>query len=151
MSYHNILRRLGQLSWEERSLLVETLVCLTIARSLVLALPFPYLAKRLGEHMAESGSADHIARQPFLTNLTWALGALSRRLPWRCLCLEQALAAQMVLRRRGMAHTLYLGARLSQGKMEAHAWVRCGRRLVTGDNGQDFPVVSCFAERGSQS
>jgi hypothetical protein len=149
MPCRKILRRLYRLSREHWSLLVETLVCLTMARLLVLVLPFPYLAKRLGEHMAESGSEDHVARQSFLTNLTWALGALSQGLPWRCLCLEQALAAKMVLCRRGIAHTLYLGARLSQGKLEAHAWVRCGRRMVTGDNGKAFPVVSCFAEPGS--
>ncbi len=132
-------------------MLVETLVSLTIARVLVLALPFPALAKRLGEHMAESGTADHPARQPFLTSLTWAVEALSRRLPWRSQCLEQALAAQMLLCRRKIPHTLYFGARLKEGRLEAHAWVRCGGRLVTGDIGEGFGVVSSFAERGLEA
>jgi hypothetical protein len=149
MSCRKPLNRLAQLSWDEWSLLVETLVGLTKARILVRVLPFPALATRLGEHMAETGTADHPSRQPFLASLTWSVGALSRRLPWRCQCLEQALAAQMLLRRRNIPHTLYLGARLQQGRLEAHAWVRCGGRLVTGETGETFPMVNCFAQRGA--
>jgi hypothetical protein len=149
MSCREFLRRLTQLSWAEWSLLGETLVSLTKARIMVRVLPFPTLAKRLGEHMAETGAADDPARQACLNSLTWAVGALSRRLPWRCQCLEQALAAQMLLRRRNIPHTLYLGARLQQGQLEAHAWVRCGECLVTGHTSEAFPVVSCFAQRGS--
>jgi hypothetical protein len=168
MSCRKLLKRLAQLSWSDWGLLGETLFCLTKARLLVRVLPFPALAKRLGEHMAETGAIDHPAREPFLTSLTWTVGALSRRLPWRCQCLEQALAAQMLLRRRNIPHeqalaaqmllrrrniphTLYLGARLEQGRLEAHAWVRCGVRLVTGDHGEAFPVVSCFAQWGSEA
>jgi hypothetical protein len=151
MSCRRLLKRLAQLSWSEWGLLGETLFCLTKARVLVRVLPFPALAKRLGEHMAETLKTDHPAQQPFLTSLTWTVGALSRRLPWRCQCLEQALAAMMLLRRRSIPHTLYLGARLQQGRLEAHAWVRCGGRLVTGDHGKVFPVVSCFAQWGSEA
>jgi hypothetical protein len=150
VSYRRLLKRLAQLSWSEWGLLGETLFCLTKARVLVRVLPFPALTKRLGEHMAETGAVDYPAREPFLTSLTWAVGALSRRLPWRCQCLEQALAAGMLLRHRNIPHTLYLGARLQQGRLEAHAWVRCGGRLVTGDHGEAFPVVSCFAQRGAE-
>jgi hypothetical protein len=151
MSCRRLRLRLPQLSQGEWSLLGETLVGLTKARILVRLLPFSALVTRLGEHMAETGAADHPARQPFLISLTWAVGALSRRLPWRCQCLEQALAAQIMLRRRNIPHTLYLGARLQQGRLEAHAWVRCGGRLVTGDTGENFPVVSSFAQWGSEA
>jgi hypothetical protein len=150
MSFPKLMKRLSQLSGDEWSLLCETLFGLTKARILVRILPFPALAKRLGEHMAETGEEDHLARQPFLASLTWAVGALSRRLPWRCQCLEQAMAAQMVLRRRNIPHTLYLGAHQREGKLEAHAWVRCGGRLVTGETNREYPVVSCFAQRGAR-
>lgn len=145
------LRRLARLTWREWGLLGETLVALAQARVLVRLLPFRVLAKRLGTHMAETTTADCPARQDWLSTVTWAVTALSRRLPWRCQCLEQALAAQTLLRRRNLPHTLYLGARLREGRLEAHAWVRCGGYLVTGHTGEEFPVVSCFAQEGSRA
>jgi hypothetical protein len=55
-----------------------------------------------------------------------------------------------MLRRRGAASTLYLGlAKDRETQLQAHAWLRCGERILTGQRGMaGFTVISTFAEDG---
>jgi hypothetical protein len=64
----------------------------------------------------------------------WAVEAAARRLPWRCVCIQQGLAVQRMLRTRGFDARLHYGARHSDacGKLEAHVWVTVGGEAVTG-------------------
>jgi hypothetical protein len=40
-------------------------------------------------------------------------------------CLEKSLALWWLLRQAGITSTVRIGARVSEGKLEAHAWVEC--------------------------
>lgn len=41
--------------------------------------------------------------------------------------------------------TLYLGCKPDEnGKIDAHAWLRCGEVYVTGGNGEGYAVVAYF-------
>jgi Transglutaminase-like superfamily len=58
------------------------------------------------------------------------------RLPWHPTCLRQALAAQRMLRRRGIPSRLHLGvADATAG--EAHAWVTVAGHPVVGQSGAE--------------
>jgi hypothetical protein len=49
-------------------------------------------------------------------------------------CLVRALAAQLLLARRGCSAHLRIGfARSAQGQLEGHAWLRCDGRVLIGD------------------
>jgi hypothetical protein len=138
-----------RLVWRHRRLLVEAQVALAAARLLIRFVPLRFYSGQLGVHMAESPAEEHeAARRTTLRGVAWAIGAISRRAPWRCLCLEQAVAAKMMLRLRRYPNTLYLGvAHSTEEKIEAHAWLRCGLFYVTGGAGRDrFAVVSTFAD-----
>jgi hypothetical protein len=52
-----------------------------------------------------------------------------------------------MLGRRNVQSTLYLGlAKDEKDQMVAHAWVRCGNKIVTGKAGMErFTVVACFS------
>jgi len=52
-------------------------------------------------------------------------------LPWHPTCLRQAIAAQRMLRRRGISSRLQLGLRRAT-RSEAHAWVTVHGRPVIG-------------------
>jgi hypothetical protein len=136
-----------RLSWADRFLFVEAMLRLFLARLLVVAFPFRILARRLGVHMRESASAHDASDDLLLHRVRWAIGAASRRAPWRCKCLEQGVAAKMMLRKRGVANTLYMGVARAGGAVEAHAWLRSGATYVTGGAGRErFSVVSTFAD-----
>jgi len=55
-----------------------------------------------------------------------------------------------MLRRRRLVSTLYLGvAKDENGSLSAHAWLRCGRRILTGDSGaEQFKIISSFGDAG---
>lgn len=77
--------------------------------------------------------------------VAWAVAASARRLPWKPVCLPQAVTAQWMLRRRGIQSTLYLGTDPAN-QYNAHAWVRAGSVIVTGgDDPGRYIVVSTFA------
>jgi hypothetical protein len=142
------MRRLVQfvrLSPPERALFVEAVAALAVAGLLLRLLRFSRLAPKLGRHMAESPAAQDRAMITTSLGVRWAVEAAARRLPWKPVCLPQAISAQWMLRRRGIASTLYLGVDPSAGYY-AHAWVRAGTVIVTGGPRQDhFAVVSSFA------
>ena len=148
-----VLRTARRLTSRDWGTVLEALAFLAFARLAVLMMRFPALATRLGTPMTESTHDDDELWKPVLRRMKWAIGAVSRRAPWRCMCLEQAVAAKMMLRRRGMASTLYFGVARDPGdtSIKAHAWVRCGTCFVTGGEGRDgFAVVSTFAEEATE-
>lgn len=75
---------------------------------------------------------------------------VARWMPFRALCLQQAIATRRMLARRGLPAVVYLGLALdaharSSGNESAHAWVRTGGRVVIGDTDLDrFAVVGTF-------
>ncbi|MEJ2376068.1 MAG: lasso peptide biosynthesis B2 protein [Pseudolabrys sp.] len=62
--------------------------------------------------------------------VAWAVEREGARM--NALCLPRALAAQAMLRRRGIASRLCLGVARDDGVLEAHAWVEIGRDKVVG-------------------
>lgn len=102
--------------------------------------------RRLASWMDSPGS--DIAPPPEATaRLVRAIRAWSRRLPWRTMCFEEGLSAHWMLRRRGLASTLYYGAKTVDGKLQAHVWVRSGALDVTGcDTASQFALLARFPE-----
>ncbi len=139
------LRTLRSLSWADRGLLVEATLRLAAARMALLLVPFRLVSRHLGVPRRET--AQDQGDRALLRRVSWAIGAVSRRAPWRCKCMEQGIAAKMMLRRRRLANTLYLGVARGDQQIEAHAWLRSGTVYVTGGAGRErFSVVSTFAD-----
>lgn len=68
------------------------------------------------------------------------------RTPWRYKCFEQAITARLMLEKRKIPNTLYLGVQNNNMKLKAHAWLRCGDDIITGSKGKDnFIVVAAFS------
>jgi hypothetical protein len=88
------------------------------------------------------------AGEPSLTtigNVRWAITAVAARFP-SATCLVQALAADAILRRRGLAPELHIGVRAQAHTaipIEAHAWVECDGSVAIGSIGDlsDFTVL----------
>jgi hypothetical protein len=65
-----------------------------------------------------------------------AVTVAARNVPWNAVCLPQALAAKVMLARRGCGSSLHLGSDFdTQGKLIAHAWLVAGGRVVVGEAG----------------
>ena len=124
---------------------------LSAAQIAVHLLPFRWLAPRLGS-LKETSNIRSIneEQQREARQIGWAVTALARYTPWDAKCLAQAVAGKWMLQRRGMSSTLYLGVeRVHSGDkwLEAHAWLRCGTDIITGEQQHErFKVLATFTE-----
>lgn len=112
---------------------------LGIMRLAILLLPFRRIARRLGPSDQESPLELTPQQRERALEVRWAIRAISSRTPWNSNCFPQALTALVLLRRRNVPCTLYLGARFSDGAewsqgavLRGHAWLRAGRIDICG-------------------
>lgn len=133
----------------ERLLLLEAFALLGGARLLILAIPFRWLAVSLGKRMTESAPDLEPSALRQACMIGQAVRSAANNTPWESVCLPQAVAGQWMLKRRGINATLYLGvakANDTSEKLSAHAWLRCGDRIITGAAGhRQFTVVASFS------
>jgi hypothetical protein len=118
-----------------------------MARCAITVLPFRRIAAGLGCPMGESPTEDGV-QHAAVAQISWAVQAVSRRLPGMRQCLVQALAAKWMLQRRRIPSMLYFGvAKDVTGQLRAHAWLRSGSQVLTGYQGrQQFTVVATFGD-----
>jgi transglutaminase superfamily protein len=75
--------------------------------------------------------------------ISWSVEDLGTRM--NILCLPRALAAHAMLRRRGIASRLCLGAAREGGALAAHAWVEIGEdKIVGGAEAEGFTRLAEF-------
>jgi hypothetical protein len=145
------LRRFAEIGARRRWLLMEASFWLLVTRVALLVVPFPRLARRIGDFVAPSddrvttasqlGSADDAQ---VAAEIGWATIAAARHVPFKAVCLPQAMAARIMRRRRGVASVLHFGAAKGKQKpIDAHAWLDAAGVEVTG-----YPVAAQFAEVG---
>ena len=147
MSLPRKLLAAARLPGADRLRLIEATLWLGLARWAIVCLPFRRIAPQLGQHMAESPPEVDEEAQAKLAGVARAVRIMSRHVPWGSKCLDQAIAAHMMLHRRGLPGTLYLGvAKAGEAELEAHAWERSGPFYITGGRGrQQYTVVATFA------
>lgn len=134
----------------ERRLFLEALRCLVWAKILVQTLSFPRLARRLGRTQIETSREISATDRALAVDVSWAVQAVARHVPLGFVCLPQAIAAQSMLRRRGLPTTLYFGVALQREKsisIGSHAWLRTGDKIVTGEEQiRGRPAVAWFGD-----
>ena len=150
-----IFKRVLGLSVADKGLLVETLVLLALARAAVLTLPFRWVACALGRPDASLLGLDASEVDPVGAARIRRIGLMVRRVsenvPWTSKCLDQALAARILLARRGITATVFFGVKNDdRGELEAHAWLRSGTLFVTGgSNHAQFTAINAFTNEGA--
>ena len=124
-------------------ILLEAGLLLLAARAALRFVPTARIVRWVRRTLPETNKdAGHAS----LEQLQWAVMAFSRNAPIRLVCFPQALAMYAMLRRRGIpSEVLYGAARLSDGKLAAHAWLRAeGRLWVGADVAADFTVLDVW-------
>jgi hypothetical protein len=143
------LRRFAQVGHRRRALVIEAVVYLLLARLGLIFVPFPKLARRLGSFVPPSDPRALAAREQgpleqarLAEEVGWAVTRSARYVPFKAVCLPQAMAARVMLKRRGVDSVLHFGAARGAAKpLDAHAWLDAAGVEVTG-----YPVAKNFAE-----
>lgn len=138
------LARLWRLSWPDRALLVEAFVFLAAACIALRLVPFRRLVPHLGV-VTSDASPPGGAAGGLPARIGRAVQVVARRVPWHTQCLTEAMAAQWMLRRRGLPGVLHLGVQKAGDTMTAHAWTSCHDEYVVGGAGAErFTPLAAF-------
>ena len=103
------------------------------------------LQKNWGERGGESAAEEEMSVYKYAASIARIVDKICTKTTWESKCLVRALTAQKLLKRKGIHSTMYLGCKLEDGKMVAHAWLRCGQIYVTGGNGEGYAVVDKYS------
>ena len=145
------LRTLSRVGLRQQALVAEAIAAMLRARIVVLLRPFPKVSKRFGEFVPPSDprvTAHGVGATPeqaqIARDVGWAVAAAAPFMPFRSVCLQQAMAAHAMLRRRGIPCVMHFGAGKGDEKpIDAHAWLDAAGVKVTG-----YPVSPGMAELG---
>jgi Transglutaminase-like superfamily len=134
-----------QLPRQDRFLLLEATLWIAVAGFAIAVLPFRHLGLLAARPIRQAKPA-HQLRAIMVGRIRWAIITVTRRVPWRALCFEQGLAAQLMLRRRGIPSVLYYGAATGDRTgLSAHVWVRDGDvDVIGGDIADRFAILATF-------
>lgn len=147
------LARFRALSKRDRSLLLEAAAALATVRLLLAMLPFQMAMRVAGLRSVTEGSAgqdvprvtsDDVAAASILGR---AVVRAARHMPFRAVCLQQAMACAVMLRRRRLPVVVRFGvAKTADGALDAHAWAICGHAILTGAQGRErFIPIATFS------
>lgn len=124
-----------------------------LAARLTLLRPFPAVAKELGDFVApddprvgERAAATTSDQAETARAVGWAVRSAAPFMPFRSVCLQQAMAARTMLKRRGIASVMHFGAQPSGKRaIDAHAWLDAAGVKVTGyPIPRDMGEIACF-------
>lgn len=143
-----IVSRLRALPPSERRLVAEAIFALAVAAFAIAFMPFRRIGAHAGRRLA-AAPIDEADKARLVAQVRRVVNGCARRVPWRAQCFEQGLAAQWMLRRRGVAATLHYGVAKGEDRgLAAHVWVRAGELDVIGcDNKGDFSELARFPAR----
>lgn len=146
------LRRFLRLPVTQKRLLLEAVVLLEAIKLGMLVLPFATVRRLLTLAERPTVGGREAAHPAFV--VARAVEVSSHHAPGLKTCLAQALAVRVMLVRRGHRAVLRIGvAKVTEGELEAHAWVESGGRIVIGGSeaGGFIPLIDRRAERSAAS
>lgn len=138
------LTKVARMRLVDLALLGEALFLLALARLALRLIPLRVLGRYFGK--APSAPSSRPAGT-IIRRIRWAVIAAASHAPVDFVCFPQAIVAQRMLRRRGVASTMYYGvARCADGELQTHVWLMAGNRYVVGETATPFQVLRTFPE-----
>ncbi len=145
-----LLGKFLQLPATDRWLLVKAALLLEAIKLAMRLLPFRVVRSLAARAAGVATSKPRRADYASADKVVWAVEVASRHTPGVKSCLNQALATQVLLGRRGHPALVHIGvARGERGQFQAHAWVESGGEVVIGGSGRErfTPLVALEGER----
>ena len=125
-------------------LVLEATLALAVAGIATATLPFRHVGQ-LAARPISKADRSHQSRLEQVGRVRWSIHVSARRVPWHVRCFQQGLAAQFMLRRRGVPAVLYYGAATKEEGLGAHVWVRDGEMDVIGcEIASRYAVLATF-------
>lgn len=141
------IRKINKIPRKDRSIFLEAFFTMALTRFLILFIPFRKVASFMGKPMCLT--SEDLGEELLLAakRITGIIERLSNHTPWESKCFVKALSAQIMLKKRRIPCTLYLGmSKDKANNISAHAWLRCGKFILLGDKERHgFVTVAYFS------
>jgi hypothetical protein len=115
-------------------LILEAFLLIRMLGLLIRALPFRQLVLLMGLRQTENLILNRRADRSHVAEVRRAVRVAARGTPSKSACLVRALTAKVMLRQCGVTSTLYLGVSTGGPQLRAHAWLKVGESVVTGEH-----------------
>ena len=116
------LTRFRALSHADQRMLLKAAACLPLTWLGLRVMGLARLQARLQRAFVPTAAP---LRLPDIQKLGELVNAAAGHIPFPATCLTRSLLLVWLLNRRGVKSDLRIGVRLTQGALEAHAWVEC--------------------------
>lgn len=134
------LGRFSRLSRTDRILTYEAAVVLWFARLWLAVVPFRKVAEKLGTSYPAATPKGMLSptsheQDAVAQRIGEAVKRASKNVPYRAVCIQQAVAAKIMLGRRGIPSVMHFGVGRTEDeneKIRAHAWLATANVEVTG-------------------
>jgi hypothetical protein len=132
--WRGLLARACKLSLAEWASLMTATLALLWARVVLARVPANQLIETL--RAASDGAPDEgpsAECDEWLVRTSWAVQSAAAHLPWRTDCLVRVVAADRLVRRKGLQPEFFLSAgKTQEDGFMAHAWLSCQGIEMTG-------------------
>lgn len=136
-----------------RKLLALEAACELLRARILTLRPATVYSPALGRLVESDLPVRPVSDGPKAGEIGHVVEVVGRCMPFRALCLQQAIAVRRMLNRRGIPAMVYLGIardRADRAQIElgraAHAWVTVGSRVVSGEGVlEKYAIVARFA------
>jgi hypothetical protein len=126
------------------TLFLEAWMYLSFSKLLILLFPFKKIAAMIGLPQIESPKEN--MDDTIINDIAISVIRAIKYALFTSKCYDQALATTFMLKRRRISSTIYFGLHKEAEQLLAHAWVRCGDKIVSGKLGYErFTPVAWFA------
>lgn len=124
----------------------EAFILILYWRIITAAIPFRFYNQCMGKLQKDLLEPDlPVCKNPY--KILLAVKRVKKISIFPVKCLTEAIVTKRMLARRGIPSVLYLGVRKDRAdnKLKAHAWLKCGKEIITGRKGyEQFAIVSVF-------
>jgi hypothetical protein len=145
------LAKFAQLPGAEKIALVEAAILVVTAWLLTRLAPYAWWTRLLGPAREVGETGGPLEETQTSRIVGWAVETAARQLPFKVVCLPQAMAGKWMLARRKVASTLCIGVRKTppQDGAEMHAWLAvAGGSGDEGSGGGDYRIIARFGPSG---
>ena len=116
-----------------------------IVKFTLVFLPFRKVMNWQGKINMESPDRRDDASIEFRKSLQSAMNLCDKYTFWKTECYTQALTAKIILNKKGIPGTVYIGfTKNEKGEYKGHAWLRSYDRVITGDSEKNMYTVHSF-------
>jgi hypothetical protein len=141
------LRSFRNAGGEVKILFIRAFFLSAAVRFTMVFLPFKKILAWKGVPGVDSPAEPDPGSLEYRRSLQAALQICAKYTPWKNECYTQALTGKILLSRKGLPGTIYVGFRKNDaGVFEGHAWLRsCDRIICGGAQSEHYTIHSFYS------